>query len=44
LKVYIRRLREKLEEEPSQPKLILNKPGIGYLFAKPESAETSPAT
>jgi len=44
LKVYIRRLREKLEEEPSQPKLILNKPGIGYLFAQPESAETSPAT
>jgi len=44
LKVYVRRLREKLEEDPSQPKLILNKPGIGYLFAKPESAKTSPAT
>ena len=35
LKVYIRRLREKLETDPSQPQLILNKPGIGYVLAKP---------
>jgi two-component system KDP operon response regulator KdpE len=34
LKVYIRRLREKLEEEPSQPQLILTKAGIGYSLAK----------
>ena len=35
LKVYIRRLREKLETDPSQPLLILTKPGIGYILAKP---------
>ena len=35
LRVYIRYLREKLEEDPSHPKLILTKVGIGYLLAKP---------
>ena len=34
LKVYIRRLREKLEEEPQEPQLILTKAGIGYLMTK----------
>ncbi len=36
LRVYIRRLREKLEAEPSQPQIILTKTGIGYLLVKPE--------
>jgi two-component system response regulator VicR len=36
LKVYIRRLREKIEADPSQPELILTRTGIGYLLAKPE--------
>lgn len=36
LKVYIRRLREKVEEKPSNPQLILTKAGIGYLLAKQE--------
>jgi two-component system, OmpR family, response regulator VicR len=35
LKVYIRRLREKLETEPQQPQLIITKAGIGYLMVKP---------
>jgi two-component system, OmpR family, response regulator VicR len=35
LKVYIRRLREKLEIEPQQPQLIVTKAGIGYLMIKP---------
>jgi len=34
LKVHIRRLREKIEENPSSPELIITKPGIGYLFSK----------
>jgi two-component system KDP operon response regulator KdpE len=30
--VHVRHLREKLEIDPSKPKLILNKPGIGYFL------------
>ncbi len=36
LKVHILRLRQKLEVDPSRPKLILTKSGIGYLLAKPD--------
>jgi two-component system KDP operon response regulator KdpE len=36
LKVHIRRLRERLEDDPSQPKLILTKAGVGYFLAKPD--------
>ena len=36
LKVYILRLRQKLEADPSQPKLIDAKPGIGYQLIKPD--------
>ncbi len=32
--VHIRRLREKLEEEPAQPKYIMTKWGVGYYFRK----------
>jgi two-component system response regulator VicR len=34
LKVYIRRLREKLEIQPQQPQLIITKAGVGYLLVK----------
>ena len=30
LRVAIRALRQKLEQEPSQPRLIVNEPGVGY--------------
>ncbi|HJF52865.1 response regulator [Butyricicoccus pullicaecorum] len=32
--VAIRRLREKIEDEPAQPKYIITKRGLGYYFAK----------
>jgi len=35
IKVYIRRLREKLEADPGHPQIILTKSGIGYLLVKP---------
>lgn len=33
LKVHIRRLREKVEEDPGNPRFIITKPGVGYLFS-----------
>lgn len=38
LKVHIRRLREKVEEDPSHPQLILTKSGVGYLLARQDRA------
>jgi len=35
LRVAIRSLRQKLEAEPSQPKLIINEPGVGYRLIAP---------
>jgi two-component system KDP operon response regulator KdpE len=32
LRVYIRQLRKKLEEDPDHPRIIRNEPGIGYRF------------
>lgn len=34
LDVHIRRLREKLEENPAEPKFIMTKWGVGYYFRK----------
>lgn len=34
--VTVRRIREKLEPEPSNPQYILTKRGVGYYFNKPE--------
>ena len=36
LKVYIRRLREKLETDPGHPRIILTKTGVGYQMARPD--------
>lgn len=35
LRVTIRSLRKKLEDDPSSPTLIVNEPGIGYRFLEP---------
>lgn len=32
--VHVRRLREKLERDPAEPKCIITKWGIGYYFAE----------
>ncbi|MFC1939136.1 response regulator transcription factor [Chloroflexota bacterium] len=36
LRVYIRRLREKIEADPGNPKIILNMASVGYLLPKPD--------
>lgn len=38
LRIYIRRLREKLEPNPQQPEYILTERGLGYRFAAPSEA------
>jgi two-component system KDP operon response regulator KdpE len=35
LRSYIRYLRQKIEANPAEPKLILTVPGIGYMLARP---------
>jgi two-component system KDP operon response regulator KdpE len=32
LRAYVRHLRQKIEEDPHQPRYIISKPGIGYMF------------
>ena len=34
LRVLVGQLRQKLEAEPSAPKLILTEPGVGYRFMR----------
>ena len=36
LRVYIRQLRKKLEDDPDQPQYILTEPGVGYRFISDE--------
>jgi two-component system KDP operon response regulator KdpE len=36
LRVFVRQLRKKLEEDPEQPRCILSEPGIGYRFMADE--------
>jgi two-component system KDP operon response regulator KdpE len=36
LRVYMRQLRKKLEEDPEQPRYLVNEPGIGYRFMADE--------
>jgi two-component system, OmpR family, KDP operon response regulator KdpE len=41
LRVWIFRLRSKLEEDPSSPKIIKTLPGIGYMFQADEAPEAN---
>lgn len=37
LRVYINRLRQKLEADPAHPRYLLTEPGVGYRFVIPDS-------
>ena len=36
LRVYVAQLREKLGDDPDQPRFIANEPGVGYRFVEPD--------
>lgn len=40
LRLYVRYLREKLEDDPKEPRLIVSEWGIGYRLDLPEDSET----
>lgn len=42
LRVYINRLRQKLEVDPARPQMLLTEPGVGYRFATPAQAASGP--
>jgi two-component system, OmpR family, KDP operon response regulator KdpE len=41
---YVRRLREKIEPDPDDPRYVLTEPGTGYRFGRPASARRTPPT
>jgi two-component system KDP operon response regulator KdpE len=44
LRTYIRSLRRKLEKVPSAPRLIVTRPGVGYMLVSPDGSATAPST
>ena len=40
LRIYMGHLRQKLEQDPAKPALILTEPGVGYRWAQPEDPVT----
>jgi len=43
LRSYVRMLRKKIEDDPSQPEYILTEPWVGYRFRNPADPEALPA-
>ncbi|HEY8492026.1 MAG TPA: response regulator transcription factor [Dehalococcoidia bacterium] len=43
LRIYVRYLREKLEDDPDEPRYILTEWGVGYRLADPEEERTATA-
>ncbi len=43
LRAYIRYLRQKIEVDPANPKIIVRSPGVGYMLVCPEKSPIEPA-
>jgi two-component system KDP operon response regulator KdpE len=43
LRIFVRKLRQKVEADPTQPRILLTELGIGYRLAVPEGAAQAPA-
>jgi two-component system, OmpR family, KDP operon response regulator KdpE len=43
LRIFMRKLRQKIEEDPTQPTILLTELGIGYRLVAPEPAKPAPA-
>src|SRR3989442_12163269 len=43
LRIFVRKLRQKIEDDSTQPRILLTELGIGYRLAIPESAGQVPA-
>jgi two-component system KDP operon response regulator KdpE len=44
LRIFVRKLRQKIEADPTQPRILMTELGIGYRLAAPEAAAPSPKT
>jgi two-component system KDP operon response regulator KdpE len=43
LRIFVRKLRQKIEEDPTQPRILLTELGVGYRLALGEAATPAPA-
>jgi two-component system, OmpR family, KDP operon response regulator KdpE len=43
LRIFMRKLRQKIEADPTQPRLLLTELGVGYRLVAPETANSAPA-
>jgi two-component system KDP operon response regulator KdpE len=44
LRIFVRKLRHKIEADPAQPRLLLTVLGVGYRLALPAASEPAPAS
>jgi two-component system KDP operon response regulator KdpE len=39
LRIFVRKLRQKIEQDPTQPQILLTELGVGYRLANPDVAQ-----